>query len=73
MTGDGLRFLSHLDVIRMREYFGGLLRFSYSGFPENNWFLIHYFLSLVLIIYIPFSKILHLGGIFFTQAAIHKH
>ena len=72
-TGDALRFMSHFDVIIMREYFTGLLTFSYKGLPENQWFVIHYLLGQILIIYIPFSKILHLGGIFFTQAAVHKH
>lgn len=73
LTGDALRFMSHIDVIQMREYFNGLLIFSYKPLPENNWFIIHYLLAQILIIYIPFSKILHSGGIFFTQAAIHKH
>jgi nitrate reductase gamma subunit len=73
LTGDALRYMSHFDVLQMREYFTGLLAFSYKGLPENNWFLVHYLLALILIIYIPFSKILHLGGIFFTQAVIHKH
>jgi nitrate reductase gamma subunit len=71
-TGDVLRFMSHFDVVQTREYFSGLLSFSYKGLPQNNWFIAHYLIAQVLIIYIPFSKIMHLGGIFFTQAAIHK-
>jgi len=73
VTGDALRFMSHLDVIQIREYFSGLITFSFKALPENNWFIAHYLLAQVLIIYVPFSKILHLGGIFFTQAAIRKH
>jgi nitrate reductase gamma subunit len=72
-TGDGLRFMSGYDVVRMREYFSGLLAFTYNGLPENAWFILHYLFAQILIIYIPFSKILHFGGIFFTQAAVHKH
>ncbi|TET39568.1 MAG: hypothetical protein E3J72_00135 [Planctomycetota bacterium] len=72
LTGDGLRFMSSYDVVQTREYFSGILRFSYKGMPDNNWFIIHYLLAQVLIICIPFSKILHFGGIFFTQSSIHK-
>ena len=73
LTGDALRFMSNLDVVQMREYFSGLLTFSYKGLPETKWFTTHYLLAQLLIMYIPFSKILHMGGIFFTQGAIHKH
>jgi nitrate reductase gamma subunit len=72
-TGDGLRFMSSYDVVQTREYFSGLLSFSFNDLPDNNWFLVHFILAQVLIIMIPFSKILHLGGIFFTQGALHKH
>ncbi len=33
---------------------------------------LHALLGQVLLVYIPFSKILHLGGIFFTQALIQR-
>ncbi|MHC4662531.1 MAG: respiratory nitrate reductase subunit gamma [Planctomycetota bacterium] len=72
LTGDGLRFMSSYDVVQTREYFSGILRFSYKGLPDNNWFILHYFLAQILIICIPFSKILHFGGVFFTQTSIHK-
>ncbi|TET37592.1 MAG: hypothetical protein E3J72_05485 [Planctomycetota bacterium] len=72
LTGDGLRFMSSYDVVQTREYFSGILRFSYKGMPDNNWFIIHYLLAQILIICIPFSKILHFGGIFFTQTLVHK-
>ena len=73
LTGNAMRFLSHFDLDQTREYFKGLLLFSASGLPDNPWFLAHYFLAQILIMYIPFSKILHFGGIFFSEALIHKH
>ena len=39
---------------------------------KNNTFVLHMFLALLLILMIPFSKILHFGGIFFTQQLIRK-
>ena len=39
---------------------------------NNNLFLLHMTLAFILLMAIPFSKILHLGGIFFTQQLIRK-
>ena len=72
-TGDALRYLHHVDVVRMRDYFSGLATFSYRGLPENPWFVVHFLLAQALVIYIPFSKGIHVSGVFFTQAAVHRH
>jgi nitrate reductase gamma subunit len=72
LTGDAMRFISHLDLAQTREYFLGLFTFSFVAIPNNPWFIIHYLLAQILIMYIPFSKILHFGGIFFSEALIHK-
>ncbi|MHC5036920.1 MAG: respiratory nitrate reductase subunit gamma [Planctomycetota bacterium] len=73
LTGDAMRFYSHYDVVATREYFSGLLAFSYRGMPDNLWFILHFLLAQVLIMFMPFSKILHFGGIFFTQGSLQKH
>ena len=73
LTGDAMRFLAHFDLAQTREYFAGLVTFSVSTMPKSPWFLAHYLLGQVLIMYIPFSKILHFGGIFFTEALIQRH
>jgi nitrate reductase gamma subunit len=73
LTGNAMRFISHFDLAESREYFYGLLTFSAVNLPSNPWFLAHYALGQILIIYMPFSKILHFGGIFFTEALVHKH
>ena len=73
LTGDAMRFISHFDLKDTREYFYGLVTFSSFSLPDNGWFIAHYLLGQVLLIYIPFSKILHFGGIFFTEALVHRH
>jgi nitrate reductase gamma subunit len=73
LTGDAMRFISHLDLAQTRAYFQGLFFFNLEPIPVNPWFLAHYFLAQILIMYIPFSKILHFGGIFFSEALVHKH
>ena len=73
ITGDAMRFISHFDLSLTREYFWGLVTFSAVTIPENSWFIAHFLFAQVLIMYMPFSKLLHFGGIFFTEALIHEH
>jgi nitrate reductase gamma subunit len=77
ITGNLMRFGSeHFDLALTREYFASLLTFSGVQDAEvlrNNVFLTHMALALLLFMYIPFSKILHFGGIFFTHHLIRKH
>jgi len=72
LTGDAMRFIAHIDLVQTREYFQGLIFFTLTPIPGNPWFLVHYLFAQLLIMYIPFSKILHFGGIFFTEALVHK-
>ncbi len=72
ITGDAMRFFAHQDLAATREYFCGLITFTAVNLPSNPWFLAHYLLGQALIMYIPFSKVLHFGGIFFTEALIQR-
>ena len=76
ITGDLMRFSGHhFDLALTREYFAALATFSSVDGMEaltNNMFLLHMCLAFVLIMMIPFSKILHLGGIFFTHQLLRK-
>jgi nitrate reductase gamma subunit len=81
ITGNMMRFCypeqyKHF-LTHTREYFGNLMTFSLSGITQmhaldDNLFLVHMCLAFLLVIAIPFSKILHLGGIFFTHQLIRK-
>jgi nitrate reductase gamma subunit len=77
ITGNVMRFgPEHFDLTLTRDYFANLATFgSVRGAPAlaNNAFLLHLGLALVLVMYIPFSKILHFGGIFFTHQLIRKN
>jgi len=68
-TGDIMRFGAHFDLEQTRIWARSLSTFS-PVTPQNSMFLVHALLAMLLIIYIPFSKILHLGGIFFTQSLV---
>jgi nitrate reductase gamma subunit len=71
LTGDMMRFGAHFDLGLTRDWFWSLLKFS-PQVPQNGMFLVHILLAFFLIMYIPFSKILHMGGIFFTQSLIRR-
>jgi len=71
-TGNAMRFGEHFDLNQTRVWFMGLITFSEVAAPANTAFIWHAFFGQLLIIYIPFSKILHFGGIFFSQTALHR-
>ena len=76
VTGNMMRFgAEHFDLALTRDYFAALVTFSnVTGMEtlKNSTFLVHMGLAFVLIMIIPFSKILHFGGIFFTHQLIRK-
>lgn len=77
VTGNFMRFgAEHFDLTAARSYFSGLASFTNvagSIALQNNVFLVHMCLAFLLLMVIPFSKILHLGGIFFTHQLIRRH
>jgi nitrate reductase gamma subunit len=76
-TGNPMRFgAEHFDLGLTRAYFAALAGFSGAGrlaALDNGLFLIHMSLAFALIALMPFSKLLHLGGIFFTHQLVRKH
>ena len=77
ITGNMMRFgAEHFDLAETRHYFAGLATFGNvldAAALENQVFMVHMCLALLLILCMPFSKLLHLGGIFFTHQLIRKH
>lgn len=74
ITGNAMRFSEHFDLNITRQYFAALFTFSNPlvFFPQDRMFLLHFLLAQLLIIYIPFSKLLHFGGIFFSREALKR-
>jgi nitrate reductase gamma subunit len=70
-SGNVMRFGSHFDLVQTHIWARSLLTLS-PVVPKSGAFLVHMTLALVLLMYIPFSKILHFGGIFFTQPLVHR-
>jgi len=66
-TGMLMRYLLRVDVTKVKELAIGLFKFSPTA-PEGIGviFYIHLFVLCVLIAYFPFSKLMHLAGIFLS-------
>ena len=77
VTGNIMRFgAEHFDLGLTREYFAGLATFANVTGMEaltHGTFVVHMSLALLLLIFMPFSKLLHFGGIFFTHQLIRKN
>ena len=66
-SGIYMRYLAKVDIVNIKELAIGLATF-HPVIPEgvNGVFFIHLFLVSILLIYFPFSKLMHLAGIFLS-------
>ena len=67
LSGIYMRYCAKVDVIAIKELAIGLISFK-PVIPKNiGWaFYMHFFLVCVLWAYFPFSKLMHLGGVFLS-------
>jgi nitrate reductase gamma subunit len=76
VTGNVMRFGGeHFDLALTRDYFADLATFGNAAKAaalQNNVFLAHLGLAFLLVMCMPFSKLLHFGGIFFTHQLVRK-
>jgi nitrate reductase gamma subunit len=61
-----LRYWAHVYVVDVKAFMIGLLTLHPVPPPQHPLFLIHFLLALALLVYLPFSKLLHAGGVFFS-------
>ena len=71
LTGDLMRFGAHFELEQTRMWARSLVTLS-PIVVNNGMFQVHALLAMALITYIPYSKIMHFGGIFFTQALVKR-
>jgi nitrate reductase gamma subunit len=62
ITGNQMRFTSHFDLLQSRRFVAGWLGLHPVAAPHELWFTAHILLISTLLIYIPFSKLVHAGG-----------
>lgn len=66
-TGVLMRYFTKVDIVAIKELTMGLATFQFS-IPEgiSPLFFIHLFLVSVLLMYFPYSKLMHMGGVFLS-------
>jgi len=67
ITGTLMRYITRVDIIAVKQLTMGLATFS-PVVPQGigSLFFIHFFLVSFLFFYFPFSKLMHMGGVFFS-------
>jgi respiratory nitrate reductase gamma subunit len=61
-TGNQMRLMGGLDLARARQFVSGWLVFHPVAPPADPVFAAHLLLVCALLIYVPFSKLVHIGG-----------
>lgn len=70
LSGLGLKFVSHADVVGIKHFLLGLVMLSPVDMPAHPAFIIHFTLVLMLAVWFPFSKLMHAGGVFFSPTRL---
>jgi len=66
LSGLGIKFLMHTDIIAVKVFFLGLMMFDIQPLPSHIGLYVHLLLVALLMIIFPFSKLLHAPGVFFS-------
>jgi nitrate reductase gamma subunit len=59
-----INHLLHTDVIAVKTFFVGLATFHWQNLPTDPMLLAHLWLVALLLVTLPFSKLLHMTGVF---------
>lgn len=66
LSGLGMKYLARTDIVAVKAFFLGLLRFDWQPLPADPALLVHLTLVATLMIVFPVSKLLHAPGVFFS-------
>lgn len=65
-SGMLMSFVSHTDIVHLKEFMLGLIYFDWHPLPTDLLLLTHLALVILLMIIFPVSKLLHAPGVFFS-------
>lgn len=66
LSGLAMRFVNHTDIVAVKMFMLGLLRFDWQPLPADPVLLVHLALVALLMLIFPISKLLHAPGLFFS-------
>ncbi len=67
-SGLMMTFVIHTDIVMVKNFFTGFWTLSGGDLPMDPVLLIHLTMVAVLMLLLPFSKLLHIPGIFFSPS-----
>jgi nitrate reductase gamma subunit len=67
-TGLMVSYWLHVNLVDVKGFILGLMTLHPVEVPRHPLFLLHLLLVLILMLYFPFSKLLHAGGVFFSPS-----
>jgi nitrate reductase gamma subunit len=70
-SGTMMTFVAHTDIIQLKAFMLSVLYlqlFNWQPLPPDNILLVHLAAVIALMIVFPFSKLLHLPGVFFSPS-----
>ena len=65
-SGVAMRFAVHTDIVALKAFALGLVRFDWQPLPPDGVLLLHLGFVAALLAVFPFSKLLHAPGVFFS-------
>ena len=68
LSGLALRFVAHTDVVAVKAFMLGLMRFDLQPLPADPLLLLHLTLVATLMTVFPISKLMHAPGLFFSPS-----
>ncbi len=66
VTGVLMTFVWPVDIVSMKAFFIGLMRLDWQPLPPDPLMAVHLALVAALMVIFPFSKLLHVPGLFFS-------
>jgi nitrate reductase gamma subunit len=67
-SGLAMKHVAHTDVVAVKMFFLGLMRFDWQPLPADGLLYLHLALVAALMLVFPFSKLLHAPGLFFSPS-----
>jgi [DsrC]-trisulfide reductase subunit M len=68
VSGLAMKYVAHTDIVAVKMFMLGLLRFDWQPLPPDGVLYLHLALVAVLMLVFPFSKLLHAPGVFFSPS-----
>jgi nitrate reductase gamma subunit len=66
VSGLMMKFVRHTDIVAVKAFMLGLVRFDWQALPADGPLLVHLTLVAALMVIFPASKLLHAPGVFFS-------